>query len=277
MGILKKKSGRGTLSNYSLVQCCGQARGKQEYKHVKRQSQAVWKIMTVCLFLCMLLCGCAKGRPDLVIGEEAPAGTGYITEDMGAALPAGSGPAGNDGISDGVSEKNSGRESSGKGNPTGQGGSAAQGDAEQDNSAPERCLYVYVCGAVTQPGVVELPEGSRAFDAVRAAGGMTEEADLAYVNLAEKVTDGEKLYVPTVEEAATMESGTREEESGLVNINTADAAALCTLPGIGESRAADIIAYREAHGAFGSIEDIMKVPGIKDAAFRKIRDRISVG
>lgn len=213
--------------------------GMKENKHEKGQSQAVWKIITVCLLLCLLLCGCGADRPDLVIGEEAQDDTGYTVEDTGTALP--------------------------------------DGGAAQDNSAPELFLYVYVCGAVEEPGVVALPDGSRAFDAVLAAGGMTEAADPSYVNLAEKLKDGEKLYVPTVEEASAMESGTREAENGLVNINTADAATLCTLPGIGESRAADIIAYREAHGAFNSIEDIMKVPGIKDAAFGKIRDRISVG
>lgn len=137
-------------------------------------------------------------------------------------------------------------------------------------------ICVYVCGAVERPGVVELPLGSRADDAVKAAGGMTQEADSAYVNLAAFVEDGEKLFIPTVTEAQELSQQQETEAQRLININTADAAALCTLPGIGESRAADILLYREEHGAFESIEDIMKVPGIKNNAFEKIRDKISV-
>lgn len=152
----------------------------------------------------------------------------------------------------------------------------------QDTKAVEEQLEskgticVYVCGAVERPGVVELPLGSRADDAVKAAGGMTQEADSAYVNLAAFVEDGEKLFIPTVTEAQELSQQQETEAQRLININTADAAALCTLPGIGESRAADILLYREEHGAFESIEDIMKVPGIKNNAFEKIRDKISV-
>lgn len=137
-------------------------------------------------------------------------------------------------------------------------------------------LCVYVCGAVQNPGLVTLPAGSRAGDAVDMAGGMTGEADTAYVNLASLVEDGEKIFIPTKDEVLVFEKAQEAQENGLVNINTADRAALCTLPGIGESRAADIIAYREKNGSFNTIEDIMKVPGIKTSAFDKIRDRISV-
>ena len=128
-------------------------------------------------------------------------------------------------------------------------------------------VYVYVCGAVRTPGVVEVPEGSRAAEALELAGGMTTEADPFYVNLAEIVTDGQKLYFPTASEA---------EEEGLVNINTASAEELCTLPGIGASRAADIVRYREKNGAFQTKEDIMKVSGIKQNAYDKLCDRITV-
>ena len=123
-------------------------------------------------------------------------------------------------------------------------------------------VYVYVCGAVRDPGVVEVPEGSRAEEALRLAGGMTAEADLFYVNLAETVTDGQKLYFPTAEEAGALEAVVKAAEEGLVNINTASAEELCALPGIGTSRAADIVRYREKNGAFQTKEDIMKVSGI---------------
>lgn len=137
-------------------------------------------------------------------------------------------------------------------------------------------IRVYVCGAVANPGVVEIPAGSRAEDALRAAGGFGPEAARTAVNLADWVSDGQMLYFPTEGEAAESKSQEESAEDGLVNINTADAAQLCTLPGIGESRAADIIAYRETNGEFQSCEEIMKVPGIKTGAYEKIKDKIKV-
>lgn len=137
-------------------------------------------------------------------------------------------------------------------------------------------VYVYVCGAVRTPGVVEVPEGSRAAEALELAGGMTTEADPFYVNLAEIVTDGQKLYFPTASEAEELEAAGKAAEEGLVNINTASAEELCTLPGIGASRAADIVRYREKNGAFQTKEDIMKVSGIKQNAYDKLCDRITV-
>lgn len=137
-------------------------------------------------------------------------------------------------------------------------------------------IYVYVCGAVLESGVVELSEGSRAEEALRLAGGMTEDADPCYVNLAETVTDGQKLYFPTREEAVSLEAEAQAKADGMVNINTASVEELCTLPGIGASRAADIVRYREQNGGFVDKEDIMKVSGIKQNAYGKICDRITV-
>lgn len=151
-----------------------------------------------------------------------------------------------------------------------------QAGAEESNAeeTAEPEIRVYVCGAVESPGVVALPEGSRAEDALLAAGGFSENAWRDYVNLAERVADGQKLYFPTLDEAESLVERTTAD--GLVNINTADVATLCTLPGIGESRAKDIIAYREAHGSFESCEDIMKVSGIKTNVYSKISDMITV-
>lgn len=139
-------------------------------------------------------------------------------------------------------------------------------------------IYVYVCGAVNNPGVVVLQEGSRAEAALDAAGGFRQDARTDYVNLAAKVSDGEKLYFPTEEEMAGAPAGLPDESAGdgLININTADEAVLCTLSGIGESRARDILRYREENGPFESCEDIMKVPGIKESVYSKIRDRIKI-
>lgn len=147
--------------------------------------------------------------------------------------------------------------------------------AETAKDEPQT-VYVYVCGAVRSPGVVEVPGGSRAEEALRLAGGMTAEADPFYVNLAETVTDGQKLYFPTAEEAQDLEAAAKAAEEGLVNINTASAEELCTLPGIGASRAADIVRYREKNGAFQTKEDIMKVSGIKQNAYDKLCDKITV-
>ena len=163
-------------------------------------------------------------------------------------------------------------------------GSARESSAESTEAPVEESsgilpsgeICVYVCGAVRNPGVVEVPSGSRAADALAAAGGFGEGAAREAVNLADWVTDGQMLYFPTEEEDREAGAEKAEAEAGIVNINTADKAALCTLPGIGESRARDIISYREANGSFESCEDIMKVPGIKTAAYEKIRDKITV-
>ena len=162
-------------------------------------------------------------------------------------------------------------------------GSVEEGTAESSESTEQSSaarqdttIRVYVCGAVANPGVVEIPQGSRAEDALKAAGGFAADAGREAVNLADWVSDGQKLYFPTADEALEESQAQADTAAGLININTADAAALCTLPGIGESRAQDIISYREANGGFASCEDIMKVSGIKTAAYEKIRDKITV-
>lgn len=148
------------------------------------------------------------------------------------------------------------------------------GQIPREEAAQEIC--VYVCGAVKDPGVVFLPDGSRAADALEAAGGFTAEAAEEAVNLAAKVSDGEKLFFPDREEYEAQAEAAEAAASGLVNINTADIMQLCTLPGIGESRAADIIAYREAHGGFATCEDIMQVSGIKESIYNKLSGKITV-
>ena len=137
-------------------------------------------------------------------------------------------------------------------------------------------IYVHVCGAVNSPGVVELSKEARVADALAAAGGFCENAHTDYVNQAARLEDGQQLYFPTVEEVCLLKEQESSIAEGLVNINTADESRLCTLPGIGQAKAQDIIAYREAHGEFVRIEDIMKVSGIKQSAYDKICDKITV-
>ena len=142
----------------------------------------------------------------------------------------------------------------------------------------EEPLVVHVCGAVVSPGVYELPAGSRIVDAVDMAGGLREDAEDTYVNLADTPSDGEQIFIPTYEEAKLLKQSSPENgvSGGKVNINTADKALLCSLPGIGDTRAADIIAYRREHGGFATVEDIMHVSGIKEASFQKIKELITV-
>ena len=147
------------------------------------------------------------------------------------------------------------------------------GDAPDCGLLQETMIYVYVCGAVNDPGVVELPADSRVADALQAAGGFTAEARQDAINLAKPVQDGEMLRFPSLEEEYEEQ---QTASDGRININTADVSQLITLNGIGEARAGDIISYREKNGNFGTIEDIKKVPGIKDSIFEKIADQITV-
>lgn len=179
-----------------------------------------------------------------------------------------------------------------------QAGRLSEGDMPPREDMP--LVYIHVCGLVCTPGVYGLPAGSRVYEAIEAAGGFSEAAVPDYLNLAQVLEDGMKKQVPDREQAeewkarGLTQSGisagavsagvqtpgrTGTGEGGakaMVNLNTASKEDLMTLRGIGESRAEDIIHYREAFGGFKSIEDIMNVSGIKDAAFEKIKDSITV-
>lgn len=209
-----------------------------------------------------------------------------------------------DGADGGLSAENAAPDD-GKANDPGK-AEAADGEQEETPSC-----YVYICGEVVRPGVYELPPGSRIFEVVEMAGGFTEAAAASYLNLAQEIADGMKIVVPSEAELeadggifagnaagdagqagagsgsagrysggygvfAGAESAPSAAADGKVNINTAGKEELMTLKGIGEARAEDIIRYREENGPFGTIEDIMKVSGIKEAAFNKIKDDITV-
>jgi competence protein ComEA len=203
-------------------------------------------------------------------------------------------------------------------------GTAGEAPADGADSGEPELIYVFVCGAVAQEGVYELPAGSRVYQAVEAAGGYAADADTSYINQADPVTDAQKLEIPTVEEAeklreeaalaAENRQAETDAESGsgpdgaaagyanngagqvnngagqmnngagqaddaaarLININTADEATLQTLPGIGATKAASIVRYREANGGFSSIEEIKKVSGIGDITYENIKGCITV-
>lgn len=164
----------------------------------------------------------------------------------------------------------------------------AQGAETQVPAGP---IYVHVCGAVVKEGLYEMTPGDRVADAIQAAGGFSAEAATQYWNLAKVLEDQMQILVPTKEELeAAKDKGSTESltqsdtiqdggktSDGKININTADKATLCTLPGIGENKANSIVAYRQEHGNFSSITDIMKVSGIKEGGFQKIEAYITVG
>lgn len=139
-------------------------------------------------------------------------------------------------------------------------------------------LMVDITGAVNSPGVFYMPQGSRLLDAVQEAGGVTSEADLNVINLAAPIHDGEKIYIPYIADnfPKPIPSPFFTQTSQQININTATAADLTKLPGIGEERAFDIINYREANGPFLNIEDIQNVPGIGAGIFEQIKNLITV-
>ena len=179
--------------------------------------------------------------------------------------------------SDGSVEELLPEESSASGESGGGREAASEEGGEATAAEPAtQTLCVYVCGEVKSPGVYELPEGSRIVDAVEAAGGMTEAASGTWLNLAEPVSDGQKIEVPSETEASELEKERQEAQSGLVNLNTASAEELMTLTGIGESKAEAILSYREEHGGFEKPEELMEIPGIKEGVFEKIRDQVTV-
>lgn len=153
-------------------------------------------------------------------------------------------------------------------------------------------IWVDVSGAVANPGVYELPENARVFEAIEAAGGFLEQADTQWLNQALVLKDGEKIQVYTREETEELKAqgisaqnvevqqeplfSSGEKSSGRVNLNTATAEGLQEIPGIGEARAKAILEYRQQIGGFQNIEEIQQVPGIKGKIYEKIVDYICV-
>lgn len=151
------------------------------------------------------------------------------------------------------------------------------------STATVQPIMVYVLGAVENPGVYQLPQGSRVQDVVLHAGGLSLNADPAGINLAERIRDGQQIFVPVLGQAipilptpaAQLTSGT-VSSGAPININTADVDALCTLPGIGPVIAQRIVDYRQQNGPFALVEDVTRVSGIGQATLAKIRDHITV-
>lgn len=144
-------------------------------------------------------------------------------------------------------------------------------------------VVVHVAGAVQAPGVYRLAAGARVIDAVQAAGGLTADSNADAVNLAGLLADGERVYVPRLGEVAPVVvsgspgSGTgTSPPAGPVNLNTATADDLDALPGVGPATAATILAYRDQHGPFASVEDLADVRGIGPAKLDALRGLVTV-
>ncbi|MDK8172486.1 ComEA family DNA-binding protein [Curtobacterium citreum] len=223
------------------------------------------------------------------VGAVGERSTGQVTVSGGSAgSGAGSGPA-----SGAASAETDGR-LGGTGAPRSLDARPTGGPAPSPTAA---LVSVYVVGAVARAGVVELPDGSRVQAAIERAGGATDVADLTRVNLARPVVDGERLYVPAVGETevpaalgpdvagagggagAGAGGGSAAGAGGagdVVDLNRADQATLETLPGIGPALAARIIAWRDEHGGFTTVEDLLDVSGIGDTRFAELRERVRV-
>lgn len=147
------------------------------------------------------------------------------------------------------------------------------GDGAATGSSGE--LYVHVLGAVASPGLYVLDLDSRLVDAVAAAGGTTDDADLTAINLARVLSDGEQIIVPVIGAAAAETGGTAPGDDR-IDINTADQAALESLPRIGPALAERIITWREENGRFTSVDDLLAVPGIGEKLLAGIRDGVRV-
>ncbi len=148
-------------------------------------------------------------------------------------------------------------------------------------------IKVYVTGAVNNPGVIELPEGSRIEDAINLSGGITDLANLSEVNLAYTLEDGQKLYIPSINEKNDTEyvsvengekviEGEKSSNSSKININKADIEKLKSLPGVGDALAQRIITYRNENGKFKSIEDLKNVSGIGNKKYDSLKEYIEI-
>ena len=216
----------------------------------------------IACFLIILFCGCGAD-PDLIlqngnsVQEETVSGSSREAQENSAEQETSESENGEAVL------KESGQETAGED----QGGTV---------------ICAYICGAVCAPGVYELETDSRVFQLVELAGGLTEDADEKSVNLAEAVTDGQMIWIPTLEESRSGQTASAAGSTGSgsetekVNINTASAEELSALNGSGATKVVAIVAYREAHGSFRQIDDIMQVDGIGEGTFDKIRDNITV-
>lgn len=146
----------------------------------------------------------------------------------------------------------------------------------EENTQIDNSIKVHITGEINNPGLIELTSGDRILDAIEKAGGITSMADTSKVNLAYILSDGEKIYIPSINDEEGVEYIQNTSENVKININTATQEELETLNGIGESTAQSIIEYRKENGKFASTEELKNVSGIGDNKYEKIKDDICV-
>ena len=153
-------------------------------------------------------------------------------------------------------------------------------EAYTEESTEQSTIIVYITGEVNKPDVYSLSKDERLVDLVEKAGGFTDKAYIDDLNLAQVLNDGEKFVVQSIdnisEESVNSVQDTQSDDDGLININTADKDKLDSLPEIGEKLADAIIAYRDEHGGFSSVDEIKEVDGIGDGIYEKIKDSITI-
>ena len=161
----------------------------------------------------------------------------------------------------------------------------AEGLPGAEPSGAGGAIFVHLLGAVQRPGLYQLREGDRGIDAVAAAGGFAGTADQSQLTLARPLSDGEQIYVPAIGETPSPGAGTvgagvggggGGAVAGKVNLNTADLAALDTLPGVGPATAKAIVDWRDANGRFTAVEDLLGVTGIGEKTLAELRDLVTV-
>ena len=157
-------------------------------------------------------------------------------------------------------------------------------EAPEITLTPKNAVIIDISGEVDSPGVYMLQDGSRIFDAVEAAGGLTKDADINYINRAEPLVDGMKIYIPSVKETGEVTAGSQQSAgvgartfagssySSLININTANSEELQRIPGVGPEK---IIAYRTTHGKFSSVDELINISGIGSKTLEKMKGYIT--
>lgn len=292
--------------------------GNRETDRQGRKRGVLCGVCASVLFICIILGGCTR-REQLVLETGSNTGAAQGTTADGQTQNTAGQQAAQEQNAAGQQaqpsqEQNAagqqGQNASGQQPQNIAGQQASQPQTPQDETAAQDqgSIWVHICGAVKCPDVYELPTGSRVYEAVKLAGGFTEEADESYVNQAQPLSDGVKVVIPTREQTRSLMAGEGDggigivgatglqaddgnpgsttgtdsgeasgtSADGKVNINTATETQLCGIAGIGATRAAAIVAYRQEHGSFARIEDIMNVSGIKEGTYAKIRDSITV-
>ena len=258
---------------------CGLKRGGKCY--ALRLAVQKGLLLFLAVWLVCLLCGC-DSPADTLLGVSSDSEEEVSSEESSILTQTGENPA----------SEASGSTASESVSETEEGSSDGdESSGAQSGNSSDDLIYAYICGAVESPGVYALPAGSRVYELAEAAGGLRADAALESVNLAAVLEDGQMIQILTEEEYLSSGTGTgtasgsssssettasSSSDNSKINLNTATAEELTALNGIGEAKAAAIIAYREENGAFSSIEEIMEVDGIAEGIYEKIKDSITV-